>query len=40
MLTEVESTHCERGSTNGVDDKDVTDTSCAADVSSVVKMAA
>ena len=42
MLTEVGGTDCESGSTNGVDDKDVTDTLCAADVSCAlgVKMAA
>ena len=42
MLTEVGGTDCKSGSTNGVDDKDVTDTLCAAGVSCAVgvKMAA
>ena len=42
VLTEVGGTDCESGSTIGVDDKDVTDTLCAADFSCAVavKMAA
>ena len=42
MLTEVGGTDSESGSTNGVDEKDVTNTLCGADVSCAVgvKMAA